>query len=99
MFIVRSSLFKVLQNQYSIYDFQKTDGQIRNGTLAHIFERLFGAVVNAQGYNIKGFHWNWKFLINSSCRLFLRFCYQKKINKQNKLLIKICKIPVFQKKL
>ena len=99
MFIVRSSLFKVLQNHYRIYDFQPTDGQVRNGTLAHIFERLFGAVVYAQGYTINGFHWNWKFLADSTCRIILRFFYQKKASKNNKLIIKICKIPVFQKKI
>lgn len=98
MFIVRSSLLRVLQNMYHISDFQITDGQIRNGTFAHVFERLFGAIIYAQGYYIKGFHWNWKFLLNSSGRLILRFFYQKKITKNNKLTIKICKIPIFFKK-
>ena len=98
MFLVRSSLFKVLQHHYKIEDFATTDGKITDGTLAHIMERLFGAIINAQGYNISGFSHNWKFLCNASGKIILRFLYQKKTT-SNKILVKILKIPVFQKKL
>lgn len=99
MFIVRSSLFKIFQNHYTIQDFQITDGQIKDGTLAHVFERLFGAVITAQKATIKGFDRNWKFVTSAVGKIILRFFYQKKITKNNKLIIKICKIPVFSKKI
>jgi lipopolysaccharide biosynthesis protein len=99
MFLVRSSLFKVLQHKYKIEDFQTTDGQVKDGTLAHVFERLFGAVICSQGYQIKGFSHNYKFVCSALGKIIGRFFFQKKTTKHNKVLIKICKIPVFQKNL
>ncbi len=99
MFIVRAELFKPLQHQYTLTDFQITDGKISDGTFAHVMERLFGAVIEAQGFAIKGFATNRRFLCHAVGQNILTFFYQKKITKNNKLLIKICKIPVFQKKL
>lgn len=99
MFLVRAALFKVIQHKYTIEDFQMTDGQIKDGTLAHVFERLFGAIINVQGYQIKGFSHNYKFICSALGKIIGRFFFQKKITKKNKILIKICKIPVFQKNL
>lgn len=99
MFLVRSELFKILRGKYTIQDFQTTDGQVKDGTFAHVFERLFGAVISAQGYDIKGFDRNYKFVCSAVGKIILRFFYQKKITKHNKMLLKICKIPVFEKNL
>lgn len=99
MFLVRSNLFKILQNKYQIEDFQTTDGRIKDGTLAHVFERLFGAIIYAQGFQIRGFSHNYKFICNAIGKIICRFFFQKKVTKNNKLSIKILKIPVFQKKL
>ena len=99
MFLVQSSLLKVIQHQYTIQDFQITDGQIKDGTLAHVFERLLGALVSAQHKTIKGFHHNWKFVSNAVGKIILRFFYQKKLTKNNKIIIKFFKIPVFEKKI
>jgi len=96
MFIVRSHLLKPLQHQYTIDDFQQTDGQVKDGTLAHVLERLFGGIVYAQDYKIKGFHYNYKFVLNALVKITLRFIYQKKITKSNKLIIKVCKLPIYQ---
>jgi lipopolysaccharide biosynthesis protein len=97
MFIVRSQLLKVIQNNYSIEDFQTTDGAVKDGTFAHVFERLFGAIIIAQDHTIKGFSHNYMFVFSAICKIIGRFFYQRKTTKHNKILIKVCKIPVFQK--
>lgn len=99
MFLVRSQLLKVLQHQYKITDFNNTDKNVSDGTLAHVMERLFGAIIKHQGYTINGFSYNYKFICNAICKLILRFFYQSKVTNKNKLLIKILRIPVYQKKL
>lgn len=98
MFIVRAELFKPLQHQYTLADFQVTDGKVSDSTFAHVMKRLFGAVVEAQSFAIKGFATSRRFLCHAVCQNILTFFYQKEITNNNKLLIKICKIPVFQKK-
>lgn len=95
MFYIRSKLLKPLL-KYSISDFDKTDRTIKDGTLAHVMERLFGALVLAQGYTIHGIkHDNYKkgFILAS----IKRFLFQKK-KTQRGMLIKICKIPVYSRK-
>lgn len=98
MFIVRSGLFKVLQHRYTIEDFAVTDGNVKDGTLAHVMERLFGAVISAQGYVLKGFVRNYRFVFSAVGKITLRFFFQKKRTQNNRILIKICKIPVCRKK-
>lgn len=93
MFLTRASLLKPLQ-KYKISDFMPTDGKIKEGTKAHIFERLFGAVIAAQGCEIFGI----KQCTSKLQLIFIaisRFFYQKKHTKNGKTLIKICKIPVY----
>lgn len=98
MFIVRSDLLKILQHHYTIEDFAVTDGTVKDGTLAHIMERLFGGIIAVQGYTLKGFHRNYRFVSGAIGKIILRFFYQRKRTKNNKILIKICRIPVYQKK-
>ncbi len=95
MFYVRSKLLKPLL-KYSISDFDKTDGTIKEGTLAHVMERLFGALVLVQGYTIHGIkHDSYKkgFILAS----IKHFLFRKKKTKKGDL-IKICKIPVYSRK-
>ena len=95
MFYIRSKLLKPLL-KYSISDFDKTDGNVKDGTFAHVIERLFGGLVLAQGYTIHGIkHDNYKkaFILAS----IKHFLFQKKQTK-NRFLIKICRIPVYSRK-
>lgn len=97
MFWAKVSLFKPLQ-KYRLADFPVTDGKIKEGTPAHCFERLFGAVVQAQGYKlhgVKSFDEIWHFTLNE----FKRFVFYKKHTKSGNLLIKICKIPIWTQKI
>ena len=96
MFLAKAKLLKPLQN-YGITDFTPTDGKIKEGTFAHVVERLFGAIITAQNHSIhtiKHYNYDMYFL----CMVIKRFLFQKKITKSGKLIIKICKIPVYSKK-
>lgn len=96
MFYVRAKLLKPLL-KYTIKDFTESDGNVKEGTFAHVVERLLGALVLAQGYTVHGIkHDNYtKGFILASIKHFL---YQKKQTKHRQL-IKIFKIPVYSKKL
>lgn len=97
MFWAKANLLKPLQN-YKLTDFTATDGKVKEGTLAHCFERLFGALAEVQGfklYGIKSSKADLAFALNE----FKRFLFYKKHTKSGKLLVKICKIPVWIQKL
>lgn len=96
MFLAKAKLFKLLQT-YNITDFAPTDGKIKEGTFAHVVERLFGALITIQNHTIhtsKHDDYCYRFL----CMAIKRFLFQKKITKSGKQIIKICKIPVYSKK-
>ena len=97
MFMVRAKLFKIVQQaNISILDFEKPDH--RKNTLAHYFERYFGWVITSQGYKIQD-------LLNSKIKIFVSkilhkikvFIFQKKTTSSGKTIIKIIKIPVYNK--
>ena len=96
MFLVRSNLLKPLKI-YTLYDFTPTNGKIKDGTLAHVFERLFAAIIIQQGYNIYPLKHD-AYGIRVIIPTIKRFFYQKKITNSGNLIIKICKIPVYSRK-
>lgn len=95
MFYVRARLLKPLL-KYTIKDFAQTDEDIKEGTFAHVAERLFGALVEAQGYVVHGIeHDNYtKEFILTALKYFV---FQKKETKR-RVLIKVFRIPVYAKK-
>ena len=97
MFLARADIFAPLK-AYEITDFTLTDGNIKEGTLAHIVERLFGALVLGQGYEIKTIKHN-GYGIYFAYVALKRFLFQQKITNSGKKLIKICKLPVYSKPL
>jgi lipopolysaccharide biosynthesis protein len=96
MFLVRSNLLKPLK-KYTIDDFAITNGKVKDGTLAHVFERLFSAIVIQQGYSIYQLKHD-AYALRLIIPTIKRFFYQKKITNSGKLVIKICKIPVYSRK-
>lgn len=96
MFLARSEIFKPFL-RYTLQDFALTDGKIKEGTKAHVFERLFGAAVKASGFETYGVR-QWRYGILLCKSAIIRFFYQKKITTSGKKLIKICKIPVYSKR-
>ncbi len=99
MFIIRSNLLQKIKDNYTLADFLPTDGNIRGETLAHILERVFGCIVVASGYKIKGFDKNKSFECRGTLSLIRNFVYCRKITKSNHLLIKVFKLPVYRRKL
>lgn len=98
MFLARARLFKPLL-RYTIQNFIPTNAAVHDNTNAHVFERLFSAVISAQGYNITGISAPFSLAGPLFLSALQRFLFQKKHTKSGKLIIKICKIPVFSKPL
>ena len=96
IFYVRSSLLKPFL-RYHLHDFDKTDASVAEGTLAHVIERLFGNVVEQQGYQIRGIRHD-NYTIKFLWIAFKRFLYQKKVTNSNRKIIKIMKLPVYSRK-
>lgn len=100
MFIVRTELFKKLQNKFKLEDFETPQ---KEPTLAHKLERIFGIIVCYNGYKITNVNNNYNYKLyyfkNKVRFETKRFFFQKKITTNNKLIIKVLKIPVFTKRL
>lgn len=99
MFFVRSKILQKVKENYTINDFDITDNQVKDGTLAHALERVFGCLVVAQGYQIQGYDRNRSFEYQSIAKLLQRFIFQKKITKKNYLQVKILKFPIYHRKI
>ena len=97
MFLVRSKLLKPFL-KYKTTDFTESSSVIKDYTLAHSLERLFGWSIYAQNYKIKGAQ-NKKYYKDRLISTITRTLIQKKITKKGKMLIKVCKIPVYSKEL
>lgn len=96
MFWCRAFLLKPIKENFALTDFSITNGKENDGTLAHILERMFGVLVEAQKYQIKSFD---KFKRLMQIRIsFKHFLFQQKITTHGYKLIKICKIPIYHKK-
>jgi hypothetical protein len=61
-----------------------------------VIERLFGAIVLAQGYKVVGIKHN-SYAFRFALLALKRFLFQKKVTKSGKMMVKICRIPVFVK--
>lgn len=98
MFMVRAGLLKPIQKaKYTFDDFEDSKKTGEDDSLAHILERLFGAIIVSQGYSIKGFDWSLKLFIRALLFKLKLFFFKKKVTKNGRLIIKICKIPVYMK--
>lgn len=98
MFWIKSSLLNDIKKYFQLSDFLPTDPSIKDGTLAHAMERVFGCLCISKHYRIKGIEFSLMFLLKSFSYCVSKFAYSKKITKNKYMLIKICKIPVFHKR-
>lgn len=102
MFMARADLLKPLMSlNIKIEDFP-VPVRGEPTTLAHIMERMFGALIYAQGFTIQDGHNSYIHilkdkLIHILCKIGF-FIYRKKITKSGNLTIKVLKIPVYRKK-
>lgn len=98
MFLARANLFEKAKTAFAAGDFSKTDSTVQDGTLAHAFERAFGCMATAQGYEVKGFDKNWWFENQAKFQRVFNFFYSNNITSSNHQIIKVCKIPVYYRK-
>lgn len=99
MFLCRAKLMQIIKDNYKITDFEKTDAKVKDGSLGHVLERLFGYIVIAQGYKINGFDSFLPIYLKCFYKSFFELFYQNTITNSNHRIIKICKIPVYHKKM
>ncbi len=94
MFIARTDLLQPIAEHYETSDFEVSNGQVKDGTLAHAMERVFGVFVDCQGYKIEGYDRKVSYELTWRFSVLKRFIFRKKITHRGYLLIKICKLPV-----
>lgn len=93
MFWIRADLCRPLL-AFTLHDFEPTNGQIKDGTLAHVMERVFGLIVTGQGKRIAGI-WDKTYQRRLMWAKIRHFFFQKKRTSKGYTLIKIVKIPVY----
>lgn len=99
MFLVRSTLLESFKKTYQQDMFLPSDGKVKDGTLAHVLERVFGLCIISKGYKIEGFDKYWELKRYHFLHQFLKLLYSNTITSRKYRLIKICKIPVWHKKI
>ncbi len=95
MFMCRANLLEPFLG-YKIEDFDLSSALVKDYSLAHVMERLFGFVVQSQGYDIVGVK-DRDYKLERVMATITRTLIQKKVTKSGSLTIKICKIPVYSK--
>lgn len=99
MFMVRSCILKPLRRHFDLQDFAPTRGDVSDGTLAHVMERVFGDLTLCSGYKIQGVGYSRRFACYAWWKRLVRLIYKRKVTRHNRLIIKICKIPVYSRAL
>ena len=100
MFIVRAELLRPLKDYpCRMSDFEPYNGETPGGTLAHVYERLFGFVVTAQGQKIVSCEEEtgavrFGHLLRRVALAVGRTVLQIKVNRKNRLIVKVFKIPL-----
>lgn len=97
MFWVKSKLMEPIKNNFQLTDFEESGASGIDGSLAHVMERVLGCVVDSQGYQIKGVGFEFWTAFMLAIRPFVKFCFQKKITHNGKMIIKVLKLPVYRK--
>lgn len=95
MFLTRAKLLKPFL-AYKITDFISSSSTIKDYTLAHCLERLFGWSIYSQGHKIKGVK-NKNYYLDRCIAPIMRTFIQKKITKSGKIIVKVCKMPIYSK--
>lgn len=101
MFIMRSELLKpLLKLQLKIKDFVCPDS-MHTSNIAHVMERLLGCLVLAEKQDISDVLTKRQYLIPFIKFLMMVkfYTFKKKISNRGILTIKICKIPVYRRKI
>ncbi len=98
MFMARAHIFKPLQNKLQLVDFEPTNGLVKEGLLAHVMERVFGALATQNSQRIQGVGSEGWFVAKSLINAIIRLFYQNK-KTNSKHIIKILKLPIYYKRM
>ena len=105
MFMARASVLQSLKElNFTADDFVTPDSSHESCQLAHVLERFCGYIVKNQDYKIADctvspFFSGFIFFILCLRKILMSFIFSVRITNSNKLNVKICKIPVINKKL
>ncbi len=102
MFMCRAELLGVVRDILKGKEFEMPKPE-RISPISHAAERLLGHAVTAAGYEVRDVYtpaiermgFRWKHLLLRSVHRLMRFVFQRKRTKSGKLIVKICKIPVY----
>ena len=94
IFMVRSCVLRRIRDTYNICDFEMVQKGTRDGTLAHVLERVFGCYTIARGYKLQGVGRSLAFELHQLLMKLARFIYQRKITSNNHLIVKLFKMPI-----
>ena len=92
MFYARPQIFKPML-RYEIGDFEESSSEIKEGTMAHVAERLLGVLTEQSGFEISAIKhdgYSFRFALTA----IKRFLFQKKITTSGHLIVKVCHLPV-----
>ena len=99
MFMARAQLFKFLK-RLSLTGTDFAVGERGADPLPYAMECVFGYLVGAQGMQIKDpLHTKAYQIISRVCSVIGHFLYRKKVGYDGKTIVKICKIPVWVKRI
>ncbi len=101
MFIARAALMKkVASYPWTLQDFEPAHGH--TSSMAHVYERLFGYFISYQGYVLEDGPRHWQDMrhrinerVSPCLKQICRFFYQRKVTSRGRLIIKVCKVPVY----
>ena len=103
MFLARAEALKPLQGRFSAADFEVSNAEHASNSFAHIAERLIGFAVAAAGFRIECPSGDLKrrrrgFRLRQFARSVKDFLYQDRVTSRGRHLIKVLRIPVWNRK-
>lgn len=106
MFMCRAHLLSPVKEILQNVEFERPSRE-KPSTISHVAERMLGHSITGAGYIIQDVYTPWKIITYNKTKnitlfiynLIARFLYQKKETNRGHQMVKICKIPVYYKKL
>ena len=95
MFMCRASLMQPLKRLGLVLGSFGIPDRSQKTSLAHTLERLVGWMVIAQGYKIRDCFTPRTVQLFAPLRYLKNFIFRWKVTKNNRIIVKICKIPVW----
>ena len=103
MFLARAEALKPLQGRFTAADFEVSNAEHVSNSFAHVAERLIGFAVTAAGLMIECPSGDLRrrrqgFRIRQLGQAVGDFLYQNRITSRGRHLVKVCRVPVWNRK-